>query len=893
MNSIKKTIALLLALLCLAFAACAPAGDAQPGATAASTRPDGKVYTESAIELGDIPNIQELRMLRDGTLAGIGVEYGDTSSTYSMFRLSEDGVISNHVKFPVDNQQGSKQFNYFLDNEGNAYVYEVDMSQYWGSPMEEPIAEDAVDENGTEEAEGDGEEGDEADNAADSDAAADDDAAEAEADGPAASPTPAPMRPRPRAANNAPTRPVLRKFDAFGKETSSITLPELSMQGEGENAYPDVPYNFRADSSSDLLYAMGNMELFIYDINTGELVKSVSTANGNMYDVTPVGDGFVASYGYDQTAGGMFMRCFNPITNEERWNKTTGNMPENLAYNPVDGKLYARAGRRIISYGPNGEEETLLELTDFSVLSPFYWMRTMVVGNEGTVYCILAESSGRERYIAEREETLKKAEALLTSNPDLPREEFYNTLYGSSPSYTEKSHMVRLALTDAANVPAVTEITVSVMYEDYNLMSMASAFHASNPGIRIKLKEMIPQDEMNSPDADYDQLIQRVNTEIISGRAADVLLLSNLPFQSYGEKNILEDLLPFMENDPDFNMADYRQNVFSAFMQNGKLTALPIGFQVPIFISKKGEFTQPDVTSADFFAKLKAIKKEQMPGAEYMRDATSIFYQMMETNIQQFEDENGNIMLDSPEFIGFLQDIKAADDLYKSLPAQEEYGMEGGRAYSARAMPVMPGGDEENPFVMSFDTIYGYYAGSSWKQQYGQDLELRFMPSLRLPNVKGFSTYSLYGMNRSSQNKDAAWQFLKFLISEPMQSSDNVGYGGVPVNIRAGEKLVALQLREADLERRQYALDQRISANDEQSEEDPYYAQYMNSLFTQADADLIESMISQVDTLLSYDSTVLTMANEELDPYLKGQKSAEETAKTLQSRLSMYISERD
>ncbi len=383
-----------------------------------------------------------------------------------------------------------------------------------------------------------------------------------------------------------------------------------------------------------------------------------------------------------------------------------------------------------------------------------------------------------------------------------------------------------------------------------------------------------------------------MNTEIISGHAADVLLLSNLPFQSYGEKNILEDLLPYMESDPEFNMADYRENVLNAFKQGDKLTALPTGFQAPIFVSKKGEFTQPEISTAQFFEKLLSIKKEQMPGAEYSRDAASIFYQLMESNIPQFTDASGNIMLDSPEFIGFLENIKQADNIYKSLPQPDygEDGIMGGRAY-AMAEPI-GGEDEENPFVMDFQQIYGYYAASGWKQQYGQDLEIRFMPSLRTPNVKGFTCYNLYGINRSSQQKDAAWQFLKFLVSEPLQSSDSVGSYGIPINKKAGEKLVALQLREADLERRQYELDQKIAAGEEEMERDSYYENYMNSLFTQADADMIEKMVSQVDTLLSYDSTVLNMANEELDPYLKGQKSAEETAKTLQSRLSMYLSER-
>ncbi len=75
------------------------------------------------------------------------------------------------------------------------------------------------------------------------------------------------------------------------------------------------------------------------------------------------------------------------------------------------------------------------------------------------------------------------------------------------------------------------------------------------------------------------------------------------------------------------------------------------------------------------------------------------------------------------------------------------------------------------------------------------------------------------------------------------------------------------------------------------SADDRYLQVFVQNQFTQADADKLEAMMSQADTMLANDTTVINMADEELDPFLKGQKSAKETAKTLQSRLSMYLSE--
>lgn len=864
---LKRTTALLLALACIALAACQKAEEqGAPSQTQPSNRADGRVYAESAVDLGDISAVQELRTAADGTLAGIGFDY--SNNEYAFFKIDTDGKVTKTSKKIDDNNAGNFHRLYNIDYKGDIYVYEVDMSKYWGG-NERPLPAEAIDE------------------AAASEEAPSADTKQAKKTAkPKETPAPTP-EPTPVPADSIPT---VRQFDSAGNELKMVKLPEVEIQGEGENMYPDLPNRFDIDSGAGLIYVLTNSKLQLYDLNSGELKKSVPTQNG-MYDLSIMTGGYMLTTNYEDT--GLQLRCWNPMTGEEKWSKTITGYPESLKYNASDNKIYGRMGRKIVSFDENGNEGVLLELSDFSVLSPFYWLRNITIGKDDTVFCVVSEQSNREKYIVEREQMLDEMERRIKANP----ESDIDDLYSKYNTGSDKSKLIRLALTDPANVPPVTEITVSVMYEDYSLMSMASAFRASHPDIRIKIKEMIPQEEINKQGVDYNALIQRVNTEIISGKAADVLLLDGLPYQSYGKKNILEDLLPLMENDPEFNMGDYRQNIFGAFKLNGKLYALPTGFTTQTFMSKKGVFIKPELTTADFFEKLFALKNTEVP-MQYARDASSLYYTLLYANIPQFQDANGNIMLDSPEFIAFLENIKKADELYKNRPQDEGEGdiMYGGvsvtRAYSSSAVAMPAPNPDEPQFTMDFGSLYGYYAATSWKQQYGKDVELRYIPSIRLPNIKGFMSSSVYGINRSSKNKDAAWQFLKFLVSEQLQSSDYYGYG-MPVNLKASRKLAGLTLREANNDRRQFELDNMRSsaAQSEATEKDPYYEQYISNLFSQEDADMIDKMAGEVDTLLSYDTTVITMANEELEPYLKGQKSAAETAKTLQSRLSMYLSE--
>ncbi len=273
-----------------------------------------------------------------------------------------------------------------------------------------------------------------------------------------------------------------------------------------------------------------------------------------------------------------------------------------------------------------------------------------------------------------------------------------------------------------------------------------------------------------------------------------------------------------------------------------------------------------------------------------MRDAATLFQTLLNSNIAQFTDGAGNITLDSPEFINLLDNIKKADELFKTLPAID--GGTGGTVFfgtsdSSMAMPIVM---EEQNYAMNLSNMYDYSSAPQFKQEFGQDFELRFPPNLRLPSAMGFISNSLYGVNSASQNKDAAWQFLKFLISEGMQSSE-FGISGFPVNQKASERMVKTYLREADIIMRQYAIQQIMAGGGPVYENDPYWQKYIDNQFAQADADKLEAMMSQADTMLANDTTVINMADEELDPFLKGQKSAKETAQTLQSRLSMYLSE--
>ena len=115
----------------------------------------------------------------------------------------------------------------------------------------------------------------------------------------------------------------------------------------------------------------------------------------------------------------------------------------------------------------------------------------------------------------------------------------------------------------------------------------------------------------------------------------------------------------------------------------------------------------------------------------------------------------------------------------------------------------------------------------------------------------------------SSANKDGAWRFVRTL----MLGGDDVSLAnGIPVSkagFEAGLDYAASRVQEG----------------------------YEQFAFTQADADAMRELVYGTTRLVHTDDALLTLIRSEVNAYLGGGKSAEDAAKQLQSRVSVYLAE--
>ena len=130
----------------------------------------------------------------------------------------------------------------------------------------------------------------------------------------------------------------------------------------------------------------------------------------------------------------------------------------------------------------------------------------------------------------------------------------------------------------------------------------------------------------------------------------------------------------------------------------------------------------------------------------------------------------------------------------------------------------------------------------------------------------------LYAVSSSSDYKDAAWQFIRQYITEEYQ---NTVYS-FPINKEVFENRIAEEMVKD-------TSNIGVSYNNFSIELEP---------LSETDAECIRKLVYGATRSASYDNEVMNIILEEAKKYYSGEKSADETAHIIQSRVSVYVEEK-
>ncbi len=430
---------------------------------------------------------------------------------------------------------------------------------------------------------------------------------------------------------------------------------------------------------------------------------------------------------------------------------------------------------------------------------------------------------------------------------------------------TSGYEVVNLVKKLAKDVEQKEAITLATVYLDYDLRSAILDFNKTNQDYRI---EVIDYSEFNTEE-DYSAGMTKLNTEIISGKVPDIIALGNLPVKQYVSKGLLEDLYPFIDGDSEFNRTDFVQAIMKVMETNGKLYSVCSSFGLVTMAGHSSILgSEPGWTVSDLKQIIDAHPEADYPLGQGMSRADILNMLLMFSMDDYIDWSTGKCSFDTANFKSLLE-------FANSFPNEIDYE---NMDWKDDATLVKDGRQ-----LASFFSLYDFNSFQYYKAAYGDDIVFKGLPGLD----GGGSVANLQSglaMTTSCKNKDAAWEFMRILLTEKYQATNS---WNLPTNQAAFDA----KLKEAM--KQEYYIDENgvkqpqstggMSVGDGETVE--FYA------ITQEEADMIMALINSVKYVANYDDSVYSLISEEASAYFDGAKSVDEVASIIQSRMSIYINE--
>ena len=424
---------------------------------------------------------------------------------------------------------------------------------------------------------------------------------------------------------------------------------------------------------------------------------------------------------------------------------------------------------------------------------------------------------------------------------------------------------------DPADVKEKETLVLGANGMDSNLRSAIVQFNKTHENIRISVTDYSKFVSEDAWDAGYQQL----NNDIIAGNAPDILLLdTGTQTRSYEIKGVLEPLDSYMANDPEISKTEYLDNVMDAYQYRGNHYLVTPAFSIRSYAMKKSDADKIGEWSLDSLQQMmkeRNIDAAKLFGDWPMTQSDVVTYALVFDGKNYFDWDEHRVRFDSQSFIDLLNFAKQfPEEIDNQFYEKDNSGAyRSGEALIAQA------------FFGSFRDFRTLKYGS-----FGEDVTLIGFPREDGTGGSSVMAYTQLAMSAQSKNKDACWEFMRTFLLDDYQRHivENAGYM-FPVS-----KKVLDEMAKKSMEREYY------ETEDGQKE---YYDEsiWINGEemklgeMTQADVDQVYALFESVDSAFEYDETLLNMVQEEVSPFFKGQKSAEECAKIVQSKAQIYIDE--
>ena len=365
-------------------------------------------------------------------------------------------------------------------------------------------------------------------------------------------------------------------------------------------------------------------------------------------------------------------------------------------------------------------------------------------------------------------------------------------------------------------------LTVACDYVDEALMKKIAEFNRTHQECRITVREYSRffSDDVTGLDP--------FNKDLITGIVPDIVINSGeIDMARYSQLGMFADLNELIDSSNGISRSDYYDNVFLAFSEKDGLYEIPVFFYLNEMIGRESDMG--DIGSVTY-ADLCRISEDKKV---FSGSSDELIRYLIKSNITEFVDfENYRCDFDNDDFKGIINLIKREAD--------EGYG---GSINNI-----------QDDFLDSKCMLSICRFGNMDAKYLTEKLREPFV-YINYPSSGSDGTLVSTGLSAAiaekSKNKEAAWEFIKILLSDDYQNKANLfeWYQYIPVKRSSAEKY-----------------------------------------FTD-DKERMISLIESATRRTINDTRINNIIDEQLDVFLSDEQSTEDTAKSIQHKVSMYLKE--
>ncbi len=416
-----------------------------------------------------------------------------------------------------------------------------------------------------------------------------------------------------------------------------------------------------------------------------------------------------------------------------------------------------------------------------------------------------------------------------------------------------------------------------------------SKYQKDNPAVYVEYEIGLAGNSMTREDA-----IKNLNTRTMAGKGPDVLVLDNLPMDSYIEKGILMDIAPIL--DGVSGKEAVFSNVVDAFRDDGHVYAVPGRIQLPYICGKKSDLEK--MTDLSSIADEMELMRENDPDAYLMcvPSAKGIMRIFSPSCVPAWRTEVGS--LDKDAVADFLTQTKRMYDAQMNgLPEEGMQSWEADASYyqefespNGEALEDADGvrtrheethllGARRQFVAGATEDVWHYNIQTSVSKMEGFGDCVSVPMNGQCDNV--FWARTLLGINASSTNTQQSQDFLKTVLGSEIQSEVLNGFPVTPKALLDNYKdqwrvykdndYVSGQGGTTDLNGEEILMPIRVPDEKKVSE--------------------LINWIGSVDTAYVEDKTFENVVYEEGEGYIRGDRSLKEAMNAIETRLGIYLAE--